>query len=87
MKNKKKARELVLKAMQNADPTIRSVEDNQTITGYYGFDSIDMYDYISYIESHIGFQITEDDIKKRMSSTVGEAVQFLYELTIDKNAD
>lgn len=85
MKDKKKALDLVKRAMQNVDSTVVNVEYAHTITGYFGFTELDVADYISYIENELGVEITDKDIESRMSTTVGEAVKFLTELTIDKN--
>ena len=81
MKDKKEAKNLVLRAMQSADSTISLLEDNQTITGYYGFTDLDVTQYVSYIENELGIKITKEDIEKRMSTTIGESINFLMELT------
>jgi len=87
MKNKKKAKDLVLRAMQSADSAVRDLQDNQTITGYYGFTNYDISNYVSFIESELNIEITEEDVKNKMSTTVGESINFLMELTLEKESN
>lgn len=83
MKDKKTAANLVLRAMQSADSTVSLLEDNQTITGYYGFTELDVSQYVQYIEAELRIKITDEDIENRMSTTIGESVKFLTELTLE----
>lgn len=85
MKNKEEALGLVLRAMKSADPAVRGLEYHHTITGYFGFTSCDVKNYVSFIENELDITITDDDVNNRLSSTIGDAVNFLIELTIDKN--
>ena len=85
MKSEEKAKDLVLRAMQHCDSTIKNIEYEQSITGYFGFDQMDIADYIYYIEKEIGIEITDSDIQNRMSSTTGETIKFLTELTLEND--
>lgn len=75
--SKRKLKNLILRAMQSTDSSISNIQDNQSITGYFGFDQVDIESYTSYV----GLELSKEIDKSRMSTTIGDAVNYLLEIT------